>query len=105
MATENIMMEAVKRGGDRQELHEKIRVHSLAAARQVKEFGERNDLIDRILEDDSFGLTKEEILAIIDPSKFTGRASGQVVDFIEEYVNPILEANKDELGEQVEITV
>lgn len=105
MATENIMMEAVKRGGDRQELHEKIRVHSLAAARQVKEFGERNDLIDRILEDDSFGLTKEEILAIIDPSKFTGRASGQVVDLIEEYVNPILEANKDELGEQVEITV
>lgn len=105
MATENIMMEAVKRGGDRQELHEKIRVHSLAAARQVKEFGERNDLIDRILEDDSFGLTKEEIIAIIDPSKFTGRASGQVVDFIEEYVNPILEANKDELGEQVEITV
>lgn len=105
MATENIMMEAVKRGGDRQELHEKIRVNSLAAARQVKEFGERNDLIDRILEDDSFGLTKEEILAIIDPSKFTGRASGQVVDFIEEYVNPILEANKDELGEQVEITV
>lgn len=105
MATENIMMEAVKRGGDRQELHEKIRVHSLAAARQVKEFGERNDLIDRILADDSFGLTKEEILAIIDPSKFTGRASGQVVDFIEEYVNPILEANKGELGEQVEITV
>ncbi|MEG2018188.1 MAG: adenylosuccinate lyase [Clostridium sp.] len=105
MATENIMMEAVKRGGDRQELHEQIRVHSLAAARQVKEFGERNDLIDRILADDSFGLTKEEILAIIDPSKFTGRASGQVVDFIEEYVNPILEANKSELGEQVEITV
>lgn len=105
MATENIMMEAVKRGGDRQELHEQIRVHSLAAARQVKEFGERNDLIDRILADDSFGLTKEEILAIIDPSKFTGRASGQVVDFIEEYVKPILEANKSELGEQVEITV
>lgn len=105
MATENILMEAVKRGGDRQELHESIRVHSLAAARQVKEFGERNDLIDRILADDSFGLTKEEILAIIDPSKFTGRASGQVVDFIEEYINPILEANKSELGEKVEINV
>lgn len=105
MATENILMEAVKRGGDRQELHESIRVHSLAAARQVKEFGERNDLIDRILADDSFGLTKEEILAIIDPSKFTGRASGQVVDFIEEYINPILEAHKSELGEKVEINV
>jgi len=105
MATENIMMEAVKRGGDRQELHEKIRVHSLAAARQVKEFGEKNDLIERILADESFGLSKEEILSIIDPSKFTGRSSGQVVDFIEEYINPILEAHKNELGEEVEINV
>ncbi|WP_346900320.1 adenylosuccinate lyase [Clostridium sp. UBA7503] len=105
MATENIMMEAVKRGGDRQELHEKIRVHSLAAARQVKEFGEKNDLIERILADESFGLSKEEILSIIDPSKFTGRSSGQVVDFIDEYINPILEAHKNELGEQVEINV
>jgi len=105
MATENIMMEAVKRGGDRQELHEKIRVHSLAAARQVKEFGEKNDLIERILADESFGLSKEEILSIIDPSKFTGRSSGQIVDFIEEYINPILEAHKNELGEEVEINV
>ncbi len=105
MATENIMMEAVKRGGDRQELHEKIRVHSLAAARQVKEFGERNDLIDRILADDSFELSKEEILAIINPSKFTGRASGQVVDFIAEYINPVLDAHRDELGEKAEIIV
>ncbi len=105
MATENIMMEAVKRGGGRQELHEKIRVHSLAAARQVKEFGEKNDLIERILADESFGLSKEEILSIIDPSKFTGRSSGQVVDFIEEYINPILEAHKNELGEEVEINV
>ncbi len=105
MATENIMMEAVKRGGDRQELHEKIRVHSLAAARQVKEFGAKNDLIERILADESFGLSKEEILSIIDPSKFTGRSSGQVVDFIEEYINPILEAHKNELGEEVEINV
>ncbi|MFR1708478.1 MAG: adenylosuccinate lyase [Clostridium sp.] len=105
MATENIMMEAVKRGGDRQELHEKIRVHSLAAARQVKEFGEKNDLIERILADESFGLSKEEILSIIDPSKFTGRASGQVVDFIEEYINPVLDDHKSELGESVEITV
>lgn len=105
MATENIMMEAVKRGGDRQELHEKIRVHSLAAARQVKEFGERNDLIDRIIADKSFGLSKDEIIAIIDPKKFTGRASGQVVDFINEYINPVLDAHKNELGEQVEINV
>ena len=105
MATENIMMEAVKRGGDRQELHEKIRVHSLAAARQVKEFGEKNDLIERILADESFGLSREEILSIIDPSKFTGRASGQVVDFIDEYIKPVLDAHKNELGEQVEINV
>ena len=105
MATENIMMEAVKRGGDRQELHEKIRVHSLAAARQVKEFGEKNDLIERILADESFGLSREEILSIIDPSKFTGRASGQVVDFMDEYIKPVLDAHKNELGEQVEITV
>lgn len=105
MATENIMMEAVKRGGDRQELHEKIRVHSLAAARQVKEFGEKNDLIERILADESFGLSREEILSIIDPSKFTGRASGQVVNFIDEYINPVLDAHKNELGEQVEINV
>jgi adenylosuccinate lyase len=105
MATENIMMEAVKRGGDRQELHEKIRVHSLAAARQVKEFGEKNDLIERILADESFGLSREEILSIIDPSKFTGRASGQVVDFIDEYIKPVLNAHKNELGEQVEINV
>ncbi|MEG0306567.1 MAG: adenylosuccinate lyase [Clostridium sp.] len=105
MATENIMMEAVKRGGDRQELHEKIRLHSLEAAKQVKEFGEKNDLIERILADESFGLSKDEILSIIDPSKFTGRASGQVVDFIDEYINPILEMNKDKLGEAVEINV
>lgn len=105
MATENIMMEAVKLGGDRQELHEKIRVHSLAAARQVKEFGEKNDLIERILADESFGLSREEILSIIDPSKFTGRASGQVVDFIDEYIKPVLDAHKNELGEQVEINV
>lgn len=105
MATENIMMEAVKRGGDRQELHEKIRVHSLAAARQVKEFGEKNDLIERILADESFGLSREEILSIIDPSKFTGRASGQVVDFMDEYIKPVLDAHKNELGEQVEINV
>ncbi|MEG1255662.1 adenylosuccinate lyase [Clostridium sp.] len=105
MATENIMMEAVKRGGDRQELHESIRVHSIAAAKQVKEFGEKNDLIERILNDKSFGLSKDEILSIIDPTKFTGRSSSQVVEFIEEYIKPVLESHKDELGEKVEITV
>lgn len=105
MATENIMMEAVKRGGDRQELHEKIRIHSMAAAQRVKGEGLSNDLIERIIEDSEFKLSKEEILSIIDPKKFIGRAPGQVVEFINEYVNPILEDNKDMLGATAEITV
>lgn len=105
MATENILMEAVKRGGDRQELHERIRIHSMDAAKKVKEEGESNDLIQRIIEDESFNLTKDEILSIIDPSKFTGRASGQVDDFIQEIVNPILELSRELLGETSEINV
>ncbi|WP_461614917.1 adenylosuccinate lyase [Clostridium sp. Marseille-QA1073] len=105
MATENILMEAVKRGGDRQELHERIRIHSMDAARKVKEEGESNDLIQRIIEDESFNLTKDEILSIIDPNKFTGRASGQVDDFIQEIVNPILASNRELLGETIEINV
>lgn len=105
MATENILMEAVKRGGDRQELHESIRVHSMAAARRVKEEGLNNDLIERIINDDSFKMSKEEILAVIDPVKFVGRAPSQVVDFIDEYVNPILEANKADLGVETAINV
>jgi len=75
------------------------------AARKVKEEGESNDLIQRIIEDESFSLTKDEILSIIDPSKFTGRASGQVDDFIQEIVNPILECNRELLGETIEINV
>jgi len=105
MATENILMEAVKRGGDRQELHESIRVHSMAAARRVKEEGLNNDLIERIINDDSFKMSKEEILAVIDPVKFVGRAPNQVVDFIYEYVKPILEANIDDLGVETSINV
>ena len=105
MATENIMMEAVKRGKDRQELHEKIRVHSMAAAQRIKGEGLDNDLIERIINDDSFGLTKEEILGVIDPAKFVGRAPSQVVEFIDEYVNPILNDNKDALDIESEITV
>lgn len=105
MATENIMMESVKKGGDRQELHEKIRVHSMAAARQVKEFGLENDLIERIINDPGFNMSKDEILNIIDPTKFIGRAPNQVVDFISSYVNPALEANKDLVGAESEINV
>ena len=105
MATENIMMESVKKGGDRQELHEKIRVHSMAASQRVKGEGLNNDLIDRIIEDKSFNLSKEEILAIIDPQKFVGRAPSQVVEFIEEYVEPIIKENKDALDIKSEINV
>ena len=95
MATENIMMESVKRGGDRQELHERIREHSMAASQRVKGEGLDNDLISRIINDDAFNLSKEEILEIIDPTKFVGRAPSQVVEFIDEYVTPIIEQNKE----------
>ena len=105
MATENIMMEAVKRGKDRQELHEKIRVHSMAAAQRVKGEGLDNDLIDRIINDGSFGLTKEEILGIIDPIKFVGRSPSQVTEFIDEYVDPIINDNKEALKIKSDITV
>ena len=99
------MMETVKRGGDRQELHEKIRVHSMEAANRVKGEGLDNDLIERIINDDSFKLTKEEIIDIIDPKKFIGRAPSQVVEFIDEYIKPIIEANKDALDIKSEINV
>ncbi len=103
MATENILMDAVKKGGDRQELHEKIRVHSMAAGRVVKEEGGKNDLIERIVADDAFGLTMDEVEKILKPENFIGRAENQVEELIEEYVNPILAANK--MADEVELTV
>ena len=90
MATENIMMESVRRGGNRQELHEKLRVHSHAAAAKVKLEGGANDLIDRIAADDAFPLTKAEIETQLDPTKYTGRASGQVDEFLESVIAPVL---------------
>ncbi|WP_411682950.1 adenylosuccinate lyase [Clostridium thailandense] len=105
MATENIIMEAVKRGGDRQELHERIRQHSMEAAKMVKMEGKENDLIERIIKDDFFNMTEEEILSLIDSKKFIGRAPGQVEDFIDEQIRPILEANRGLLGEEAEINV
>jgi len=95
MGTEEILMNAVLKGGDRQELHEKIRVHSMAATMEVKEYGRPNDLVDRIAGDEAFGLTKEEILKILNPDHLCGRAPGQVEDFIKEQVNPILNKYKD----------
>ncbi len=94
MATENIMMEAVKRGGDRQELHEKIRVYSMEAGKQVKVHGNKNDLVERIAADPIFGMTLEEINSVLEPKNYIGRAPQQVVDFINEHVKPVLERNK-----------
>lgn len=105
MATENIIMQAVKKGGDRQVLHEHIRVHSMAAGRIVKEEGGDNDLVDRIAADPIFGITKEEILATLQPEHFTGRAPEQVTEFIAECVKPVLNANKAVLGEKAELSV
>lgn len=105
MATENIMMDAVKKGGDRQELHEKIRQHSMAAGAVVKVEGGKNDLVDRIAADPAFMTTKEEILAILKPENFVGRAPEQTADFLNEVVSPILAKEKDLLGVDVEINV
>lgn len=105
MATENILMEAVKRGGDRQELHEKIRVHSMAAGEQVKVYGRENDLIERIANDKAFGMTKDEITAAMKPENFIGRAPQQTEELVEEFVKPIIEKYKDELGIKAEVNV
>ena len=105
MATENIMMDAVKRGGNRQELHERIRVHSMEAGRQVKAEGKENDLLERIAADETFGVTLDELKDILDPAKYVGRSPEQVTEFLTECVNPILEQYKDELGVTVEINV
>ena len=105
MATENIMMDAVKAGGDRQELHERIRELSMIAGKHVKEEGRDNDLLDLIAADEMFHLTKEELEKTMDPSKYTGRASVQVDAFLKNVVNPVLEANKDALGMTAEINV
>ena len=104
MATENILMDAVKKGGDRQELHERIRTHSMAAARVVKEEGKPNDLIDRIVADLSFGLTKAEVEKILKPENFIGRSVQQVEEFIAEYVDPAI-CDCEDAAEEVELTV
>ena len=105
MATENIMMDAVKRGGNRQELHEKIREYSMLAGEQVKKYGRENDLVDRIAADPDFGMTKEEIVSILEPKNFVGRAPEQTREFLAEVIQPILDENKDILGVTAEINV
>ena len=106
MATENIMMDAVKkRGADRQQLHEKIREHSMAASRVVKVEGGENDLLERIAADEAFGVTLEELEKILKPENYTGRAKEQTEDFLNECIKPVLERYADVESDKPEINV
>lgn len=104
MVTENILMEAVKKGGDRQELHEKIRMHSMAAASTVKNEGKPNDLIRRIAQDKSFGMTEEQLESLLNPSNFSGRSAKQVESFIKDYVEPAL-CKFEKYNQEIELNV
>jgi adenylosuccinate lyase len=105
MATENIMMDAVKQGGNRQELHERIRELSMEAGANVKKEGKDNNLLELIAADPAFNMSLEDLQKTMDPSKYVGRAPRQVENFLKEVVNPILEENKELLGVKAEITV
>lgn len=102
MATENILMAAVKAGGNRQELHEAIRVHSMEAAKQIKEFGRENDLIERIKNDPAFATIKDRIDSIVNPHDFIGRAPEQVEELVATYIEPLLARHADELSDKGE---
>jgi adenylosuccinate lyase len=105
MATENIMMAAVKAGGDRQELHERIRTLSMEAGRNVKEKGLENNLLELIAADPSFNMSLEELKAAMDPALYTGRAKEQTEEFIRDVIQPILDENKELLGLKADIKV
>ena len=105
MATENIMMDCVNKGADRQEIHEKIRELSMEAGKHVKVMGEDNDLLELIAADESFGVTAEELEAGLDPSKYTGCAAHQTERFLKENIGPVLEKYKELLGEKAEVNV
>ena len=105
MASENIMMQAVEKGGNRQELHERLRQHAIAAGKQVKEEGLPNDMVDRVAADPAFGLTKEEIVAGLVPENFVGRAPQQVEEFIANVLQPIFDANPDAVEQHASLSV
>ncbi len=105
MATENIMMDAAKRGADRQELHEHVRVHSMAASKVIKEEGGENDLLERIANDPIFGVTLDELKGIVDPHKYVGRAPRQTEIFLHDVVKPILDRYADTETETAEINL
>ena len=105
MATENIMMDAVKAGGDRQELHERIRELSMEAGKNVKEKGLDNNLLELIAEDPAFNLSLEDLQKTMDPSRYVGRAKEQVEAYLKNVINPLLEENREVLGMTAEINV
>jgi adenylosuccinate lyase len=105
MATENILMACVKKGGDRQELHEVIRQHAQDAAARVKNEGADNDLLDRLAGDPAIGMTRQEIDAVLDIRGFVGRAPQQVDEFLDEEIGPVLQRHKDTLGASSEVRV
>ena len=105
MASENIMMQAVEKGGNRQELHERLRQHAIAAGKQVKEEGLPNDMVDRIAADPAFGLTKEEIVAGLVPENFVGRAPQQVEEFIANVLQPIFDADPEDVEQHASLSV
>jgi adenylosuccinate lyase len=105
MATEYIIMEGVKNGGDRQELHEIIRTHSMEAAKQVKIEGKHNDLIERIIADEEVKIDKDKLVELLDPKNFTGFAEEQTEDFLNDLVNPIIEKYKEFLGTNTDLKV
>ncbi len=105
MATENIMMDAVKKGGDRQELHERIRELSMEAGKRVKEEGADNNLMDLIAQEPMFMTTPEELAKTMDPSRYVGCAPAQVENFLKDVIAPVMEENKELLGVKAEINV
>ncbi len=105
MASENIMMDAVKKGGDRQALHEKLRQYAMEAGKKVKEEGQENDLIERVVNDPDFKINMDEMNAILKPESFTGRSEQQVEEFVRDCVKPVLDKNADLLGEKAELSV
>ena len=105
MASENIMMQAVEKGGNRQELHERLRQHAIAAGKQVKEEGLPNDMVDRIAADPAFGLTREEIVAGLVPENFVGRAPQQVEEFIANVLQPIFDADPEDVEQHASLSV
>jgi adenylosuccinate lyase len=105
MATENILMEAVKKGGDRQELHERIRGHSMEAASAAMDRGLPNDLLERIAGDPAFGLSGGEVAGLTDPGDYTGRAAEQVDEFLDTLIRPVLESNRDKIAGAADLRV